>query len=231
MKKKSYEEVKQIFSSKGCELLEDKYKNNSTKMVFICKCGNAHEITLNQFLKSPKCNKCGIKQMKKSKDKGQQPCRKCDSKKNLIDRKTYGNICKECYNKYHAEFQAKHNKEYYVKHRDKRLKYGEKRRAEKPALLNYRSNKAYYKTRVEVLGHYSPDLSCVHCGFDSHLSPLSIDHVNGDGSKHRKEMKKTKGHSNIYYWLKRNNFPDGFQVLCMNCQFIKRYENDEAKRN
>jgi len=25
----------------------------------------------------------------------------------------------------------------------------------------------------------------------------------------------------LYSWLKKNNFPKGFQVLCMNCNFAK----------
>jgi hypothetical protein len=62
---------------------------------------------------------------------------------------------------------------------------------------------------------------------------LSIDHINGNGAEHRRELKRTTGGStgghDFYRWLKNNNFPDGYQVLCMNCQFIKKIENKEHK--
>lgn len=53
---------------------------------------------------------------------------------------------------------------------------------------------------------------CKCCG-DAHFEFLSIDHIDGGGRQHRKEI----GAVVIYQWLKKNNFPPGFQVLCMNC--------------
>jgi hypothetical protein len=67
--------------------------------------------------------------------------------------------------------------------------------------------------KLEVLAHYSngvPECSC--CG-ESRIEFLSIDHVNGGGNKHRKEIGKV----HFYAWLKRNNFPLGYRVLCFNC--------------
>lgn len=77
---------------------------------------------------------------------------------------------------------------------------------------------------------------CKCCG-ESILEFLSIDHVNNDGAEHRRQVsrdgegyhKRSKGWSKkwlgrgvaIYAWLKRNNYPEGFQVLCMNCNFAK----------
>ena len=46
---------------------------------------------------------------------------------------------------------------------------------------------------------------------------LTVDHINNDGVAHRKKIKKR----NIYQWLTKNNFPEGFQTLCMNCNFAK----------
>jgi hypothetical protein len=78
------------------------------------------------------------------------------------------------------------------------------------------------KWKIEVLTHYGNGvLACVKCGFTD-IRALTIDHINNDGYAHR----KTLGLSGrgFYYWLKRENFPEGFQTLCMNCQFIKREE-------
>ena len=57
------------------------------------------------------------------------------------------------------------------------------------------------------------------------IRALSIDHINSDGASHRKEVG-----NGMYRWLLKNNFPEGFQVLCMNCQFIKRETNNECTR-
>ena len=54
---------------------------------------------------------------------------------------------------------------------------------------------------------------CECCG-ESHWEFLTIDHINGDGAEHRKQIK-----GNLYLWLIQNNFPDGFRILCMNCNW------------
>lgn len=230
MIKKCLEEVRQFFADNGCVLLSTIYKSNYEKLSFKCKCERVSEICFNQFCKSQQCRQCGIKQMKASKSKGQLPCRVCGrelmecDKENTMDRDKHGNICRGCYNKDHAVHQRRNGKRYYVKHHDKRIIYMEERRKTMPELVRKQSNDSYHKTRIEVLKHYSPKLCCVACGFDAHLAALSIDHVRGDGAKHRREI----GQANIYYWLKKNCFPQEFQVLCMNCQFIKRYNNKES---
>lgn len=73
----------------------------------------------------------------------------------------------------------------------------------------------------EVFFHYSQNgkISCACCGEDN-LEFLTIDHINGNGNIHRKKIKSEKM-SNIYVWLKRHKYPEGFQILCMNCNFVK----------
>jgi hypothetical protein len=84
-----------------------------------------------------------------------------------------------------------------------------------------------YKTRFEVkkARHAALKLKifeayggarCACCG-DTHLAFLSIDHINGDGALHRKTVPGPL----LYPWLRRNNFPPGFQVLCRNCNWAK----------
>lgn len=79
------------------------------------------------------------------------------------------------------------------------------------------------KIKIEVLGFYSDGIpECNSCGITD-LRVLSIDHLENNGGKHRKEvMSANKGGSRFYAWLKKNNYPKSYQVLCMNCQFIKR---------
>lgn len=84
------------------------------------------------------------------------------------------------------------------------------------------------KVKTEIISHYSPNLSCVRCGFND-IRALSIDHIDGGGKRQKEEIGVSRiGGIGFYRWLIRNNFPEGFQVLCMNCQFIKRIENHEC---
>lgn len=60
---------------------------------------------------------------------------------------------------------------------------------------------------------------CVGCGERDH-DRLAVDHVNNDGSSHRKELGGSSGR--LYIWLIREGFPkDRFQILCHNCNFVK----------
>lgn len=68
--------------------------------------------------------------------------------------------------------------------------------------------------RQEVLQAYKARCAC--CG-EERTEFLAIDHINNDGAAHRKRV----GHSSVYRWLKKNHFPDGFQVLCYNCNWAK----------
>jgi len=67
---------------------------------------------------------------------------------------------------------------------------------------------------------------CVCCG-ETEPMFLTIDHINNDGAKHRRQIsgKRHMAGYHTYKWLMDNNFPDGFQVLCMNCNHGKRMNN------
>lgn len=96
-------------------------------------------------------------------------------------------------------------------------------------------NKEYHHTyhkrkwreiKTEVLTYYGKGtLACVICG-ESRLPCLSIDHIHGGGRAHRRELGCESGIW-FYQWLRRNDFPEGYQTLCMNCQFVKRDLEDE----
>ena len=67
------------------------------------------------------------------------------------------------------------------------------------------------KARLQVLEKYGRICACCK---ESHIEFLAIDHIGGGGGKHRKEL---GGNVNFMYWLRKNNFPKGFRVLCNNC--------------
>jgi hypothetical protein len=87
------------------------------------------------------------------------------------------------------------------------------------------------RKKIAVFSHYSNgDIKCNRCGLND-IRALSIDHINGGGSKHIKEIRGGRLGSNFYHWLIKNNYPPGYQILCMSCQWIKRSENRECKGN
>jgi len=83
---------------------------------------------------------------------------------------------------------------------------------------------AYQRVRQEALAHYSENtMKCKCCG-EAGIAFLTIDHIHGNGSEHRRQIDphKKMGGNGFCYWLKKNNWPEGFQVLCANCNFAKR---------
>jgi hypothetical protein len=119
-----------------------------------------------------------------------------------------------------AQTNQYNNSEERKKHRsDYAKKYNQEHLHELTVKRRYHRRNA----RLKVYQHYSNGtMKCAKCG-NNDIDVLSIDHINGGGNAHRKNVV----HSHTEEWLVRNNFPDGFQVLCMNCQFKKRVENKE----
>ncbi len=75
--------------------------------------------------------------------------------------------------------------------------------------------------KTEVLTHYGDSkYACVVCG-ESRPACLSIDHINGNGCQERKRFGGNYFGYKFYLFLKKNNYPVGYQTLCMNCQFVK----------
>ena len=77
-----------------------------------------------------------------------------------------------------------------------------------------RNSVRYKRLRIEVLSNYSDGKFECECCKENNIEFLCIDHITGGGVKHRKEV---GGGNNLYRWLKNNNFPKGFRVLCHNC--------------
>ena len=89
--------------------------------------------------------------------------------------------------------------------------------SENPERGRENNNKWYDKRRYEMLSHYG--LECACCG-ESKYRFLTIDHIEGGGTVHRKEM---KGKTHIERWLRKNSYPEGFRTLCYNCNCTKGF--------
>ena len=77
------------------------------------------------------------------------------------------------------------------------------------------------KLRMIVLNAYGG--ACVGCGEDFPFC-LAIDHMAADGATHRRQIGRSGG--TLYRWLRSSNYPDGFRVLCHNCNYgVTRYND------
>ena len=130
-------------------------------------------------------------------EKGQHPNPSTEFKK--------GNISTRTYNPKRTPNEYYHSEEHH-----------------KVALEN--AQRCHYKLKLNVIAYYSQgNMACSRCGF-ADIRALSVDHINGGGTKHRSEVGEGRA---FWRWLVKNNYPEGYQILCMNCQFIKREENQE----
>lgn len=75
------------------------------------------------------------------------------------------------------------------------------------------------RARQEALAAYGGTCTC--CG-ETTFEFLSLDHIDGGGNAHRRDVVKAPG-SGIYFWAKRNGYPPILQVLCHNCNMAKAH--------
>jgi|SRR6185295_644225 len=70
--------------------------------------------------------------------------------------------------------------------------------------------------------------TCRNCG-QGDIDVLCIDHINNDGAAHRKQV----GWGSMAWWLIKNDYPPGFQVLCYNCNNKKKllYERQKSRES
>lgn len=166
-------------------------------------------------------------------------CTKCNKNlplTNFIKRKDkrdgYGSWCIECNKEYRRKYRDAHQEEIrflvqrwrlnnleiikkrghenYIKNREKRIESNKKYAKTHRKQINTCVRKRERFLRQECLNHYGGKCNC--CG-EERFEFLSMDHINGGGNKHRKETNYRK----LNHWLKQNNYPAEFRVLCHNC--------------
>jgi histidyl-tRNA synthetase len=94
-------------------------------------------------------------------------------------------------------------------------------------------HKKIIKEIKELLGNdcFNP-YSINHSSFREHylyLKILQIDHINGNGCAERKKSRNLKYYNDILKAIKLGS--KDYQLLCPTCNWMKRYVNNEDKRN
>jgi hypothetical protein len=72
------------------------------------------------------------------------------------------------------------------------------------------------KRRRQTIEHYG---GCCACCGETELVFLTMDHIDGGGTQHNKEING----AHLAQWLFKMGFPEGFQVLCFNCNWAKSH--------
>lgn len=176
------------------------------------------------------CLDCGIEKGHRS-----QRCRNCYNKRRsqkvILDNKMVCGKCKQIkpITDFHKNKAAPTGYNYICKtcSVEKRRRWItdnlEKNREQSRAVAQRR--------KLDVLTHYgNGKCACVQCGFDN-IVALTIDHMENNGRKERLMLGVLNRPTQFYRWLKRNNYPSGYQTLCMNCQWVKRAEFYERNYN
>lgn len=134
-------------------------------------------------------------------------CNRCSKK--LEDKEVYKS-CSSC--RTNKNLAAK---ERYKKNPEKYKAIARKQHDENREKINKKAHEWRKNLRLSVLNHYSNGkLKCACCGENTY-DFLTVDHVNNNGTKERKES-GGGGHHN-YRRIIKLNFPEGYQILCFNC--------------
>ena len=95
-----------------------------------------------------------------------------------------------------------------------------RRRKDVRAKIREYDRKYSKENKMKVLNHYG--IKCAWCGIKNPIV-LSIDHIKNDGGEHRRKVSNGDAGCRFYIWLRKNNYPGGFQTLCLNCNYAKRF--------
>jgi len=126
-------------------------------------------------------------------------------------------VCKVC----NSTYRKAYNKS--PKHKASMAKYNQKPSV---VLMNRaRRTKYHANLRAKVIALLGG--KCAKCPFTDPRA-LQVDHINGGGAKERR-TKGTRGNSGVNHKILSGQ-TEGYQLLCANCNWIKRIENKEHGR-
>jgi hypothetical protein len=131
----------------------------------------------------------------------------------LIDRSTY---FKKYYSENREKYKAVAKASYYRRRDDILTKYNSDEHRE--------YQRDYMKKLRERLIN-SLGSECVRCG-NTDIRCLQVDHIDGGGTKDYRSRITYNG--SVFYAIHPEKIDNKLQVLCANCNWIKRYERNET---
>lgn len=98
---------------------------------------------------------------------------------------------------------------------------------EKRYRRNSAENRRTYKYKIRNKIFDALGAVCIRCGF-SDIRALQLDHIKGNG---RQDLLNHGGNQNMYLYYSKHleDAKKELQVLCANCNWIKRAENFEHR--
>lgn len=108
------------------------------------------------------------------------------------------------------------NQEYRRKNKERVYAQNCRWRRENKEKIAQQKKRHALQLKMEVLTHYSMGAPCcARCGM-ADIDVLCIDHIEGGGAAHRRDSRLV-GRVAFYYFLRRQGYPGGYQILCYNC--------------
>ena len=126
--------------------------------------------------------------------------------------------CKTCINRGNHERYKRRRRNDLIGERRKAREWMASWRKRNPE-KHHESNRKYFRElrRQALVAYGGEDPSCACCG-QFGIEFLAIDHINGGGTKHRDTVGLG---ARFFIWLKSQEYPTGYQVLCHNCNSAK----------
>lgn len=129
-------------------------------------------------------------------------------------------------------------KDYYQKHKERKFETNEIWRKNNPDKAHASARKSARSQRIKIkkeivqlLGGKCSNPNCAVIGGMSDIRCLQIDHIHGGGKQQRRKYKGHQDRGSHYYrdiLVKIKGGSKEFQLLCANCNWIKRCENGET---
>jgi hypothetical protein len=126
--------------------------------------------------------------------------------------------CIACFRKYQREWMQK-NYNTRPEVRAKRRKWVQEHRE----YYRERSRARNRRLRLECLSKYGGSPPKCACCKENTYEFLALDHVNNNGAEERRNSTWGKGGAVMYCLLRKRGFPEGYQVLCHNCNLAKGF--------
>lgn len=144
-------------------------------------------------------------------------------------------LCRKAYNRHRYQTNTTARMKirdlqrlYRSQHRDRVKKCAADWVKANPDRIQEYHQRTHAKLKESVINIYSDgEAVCSRCG-QGDIDVLCLDHINNDGAMDRRH--RVVVGTRLYKQLRDHDYPNGFQVLCYNCNFKKHLEVNRARR-